>query len=147
MAQKQNVSIDGGNDWGGLGRIEGGNCAKGKGEAHGGGSATRVVIDGAGTENAKTFGPTRQNGDGNEVVTGEQHGDLQSFYTDPARVTGREFVTDNSLGNRLKGGTAKIPANIQVDDRGEDNSGNSSHGPREKVGQKKAERVLPSQRW
>jgi len=72
-----NVSIDGGNNWGGLGRTEGGNCAEGKGEAHGAKKAQRVAQGGT-TGKGGSFGPTRQNGDGNEPVTGEKHGAMPS---------------------------------------------------------------------
>ena len=141
-----NVSIDGGNDWGNLGRVCGGNAAEGKGESHGGGRATRIKQGGAGdvtTGMGGTFGPTRQNGDGNEPATGEKHGNMAAFR-DGGKVSGSEFV-DHYNG---RGGAKHtlIPDHIQVDDRGKDTSGNEDGGGREKQGQKKAEYVKASQR-
>ena len=65
----KNVSVDGGNDWGGLGREDGGNVALGKGEAHGASKGSRVPRSGR----SGSFGPGRQNGDGQTPVTGEDH--------------------------------------------------------------------------
>jgi hypothetical protein len=137
------MSQGSGSDWGDLGRTCGGNYSGGKTEKHGGGRATRIAQGGpGGSDGGKTtgkggsFGPTRQNGDGNTSVTGEKH----------EKVQGREFV-DHFNG---RGGAkhSYIPENIQVDDRGMDASGNDDNGGREKSGQAKAERVSGgTDRW
>ena len=131
-----NVSVDGGNDWGGLGREDGGNVAKGKGETHGGGSAKNIAQDetgrnsGGSTGDMKgSFGPTRQRGDGNMPVTGEKHG----------RPEGAEYIDhENGRGGAMRGG---VPTNVQVDGGDRGPSGNSKMGKKEPCGSKKGSTV------
>jgi len=97
-----NVSISGGNDWGDLGRDDGGNCAKGKGEKHGGGSATRISQGGT-TGKGGTFGPTRQNTDGNEPVTGEKHRPVpaKSICGNAMQERQKSCVADPKHGSKM----------------------------------------------
>ena len=144
----KNVSTEGGNDWGGLGREEGGNCSKGKKQPGvadlktGLGRARQVEpLNGtAGRSADKSFGPVRQNGDGN--VPASQDASKVSSRS----KNGSEYIDhENGRGGALR---SKIPTNIQVDDRGKDASGNADGGGREKNGSGKAERVSGStKRW
>jgi hypothetical protein len=98
----KNVSIDGGNDWGGLGRTDGGNCAEGKGEAHGAKKATRVAQGGT-TGKGGSFGPTRMNGDGNEPATGEKHGNQPDRKAGGQGLKSRQssMVADPKHGSKM----------------------------------------------
>ena len=134
----KNYSIEGGNDWGGLGRVEGGNAAKGKSEKcadrlKGAGSGRQILDLGRSTGSSASWGPTRQNGDGNTSAKGEKVGSGKS-----------ERVLD--LG-RSKGQSDSLKSGIQVDGGNRGPSGNSGKGPREKSDSKKAERVTADRRW
>lgn len=129
-----NVSIDGGNEWGNLGREDGGNCAKGRGEAHGGGSAKNIAQDNysgnPGSEGSMkgSFGPTRQSGDGNKPVSGEKHNSKKSD---------RILDLGRSKGNM----DDSVPTRIQVDGGDRGPSGNYRGGKKEPTDSKKAMRV------
>ena len=111
----------------------GGNSSEYGIEGHGAKRATRIGIEGEGgagkdTGTNKTWGAQRECGGNTALAPIEKH--------DQPKTKGKHFV-----GGVEKSAVGDIPANIQVDTRGEDTSGNCSTGGVEKTGQKKGERI------
>ena len=112
--------------WGGAGRDGGGQATNGPFEKHGSqknGAGRRRQGDdlGRSTGSSKSFGPTRQDGDGNVPAKGEKHGSKKARQVEPLNGYGQ-------YGVKSKG----VPTSIWVDGGTRGEVSQSSKGRREK---------------